>query len=214
MIDIGKIKQGTKFRTFNWGHNDYSKNDIPSTTTVIISKNHIKRNEIIKNVKTTDDFTVVQLEHNDKLVNELQKYKKIVKDRISNPDNIINNFLLCLDDYDLLLYEDTITSVNLIKNCINYINDYGKRVGVYLLLGCNSLSEKFIETVDNVILLPPYHLTYLNYMFKNSIYEIINNMDTLGQFCKANGITIDQLYKEPTILKNINNIYVYMPNKK
>ena len=212
MITIGKIKQGTRNRNFLWGHNDFDKADVPSTSLVIISKDFDKRAKLIQNVSTTDNFKVIHLTGLDiiSLGTELQKYKGMVKERLKNPDKIMSNFLLCLDDYDLLLYEENVTSVSLVKNCINYINDYGKRIGIFLLLGCNSLNERFIENIDNILLLPPYNLSYLHFIFKNSIFEVLSSLDDpIGQFCRMNSITIDQLKKEPAVLKNINNVYLF-----
>ena len=71
------------------------------------------------------------------------------------------------------------------------------------------MTERFIDNVDNILLLPPYNTQYLIYIFNNSIYNIINNIDPIGQFQTANGIKIDQVENEPAILKNGNNIYLW-----
>ena len=216
MIKIGKIKVGPRYRDFLWGHNNFSKDDLPSTTIIIISKDYVKREKVIQSI-SGDNLTVVNLNTKDtsEIIEELKKTKTLIRNRGSSNKDEYNNQLICLNDYDLLLYNDNTTEINQIKTLINYINDYGKRVGVFLILGCNSLNEKFIDSIDNIILLPPYNISNLTYLFINSTYSIINQDDPIGQFCKTNGIDINQMTKEPQILKNGNNIYLYKcPNEK
>lgn len=210
MIKIGKIKVGPRYRDFLWGHYDFSKDDLPSTTTLIISKNEGKRKEIMQSVKG-DNLNVVNMDASNisKIIDELKKAKTIIRNRLIVDNSEENTHLICLDDYDLLLYSDNTTEINQIKNLVNYINDYGKRAGVFLLIGCNTLSSRFIDTIDNIILLPPYNLSYLKMLFQNSIYEVIDRDYPIEQFCKINGLGIDQVTKEPQILKNGNNIYLY-----
>ena len=211
MINIGKIKIGPKYRKFLWGHYDFSKDDLPSTTTVIISKNEGKRKSIMNDIEA-DGIKIIHLDISkiSKIIDELKKEKEIIKNRLTKESTKEREtHLICLDDYDLLMYNDNTTEINQIKSLINYINDYGKRVDIFLLLGCNALNTRFIESIDNIILVPPYNLSYLNLLFKDSIYEIINETHPIEQFCKINGLAIDQVTKEPAILKNGNNIYLY-----
>jgi hypothetical protein len=212
MINLGKIKKGTRNLKFEWGHSDFSnKNFIPSTTTLIISKNYNKRKSIIDKLTCTEEPCEI-LNLNgldiDNLAKELRGYKDLINKRLNNQEND-KKYILCLDDYDLLLYKDYSTQIKDIKESINYINDYGKRVNIFLLLGCNEMTERFIDSVDNILLLPPYNIQYLIYIFNNSTYNIINNIDPIGQFQTANGIKIDQAENEPAIIKNGNNIYLW-----
>ena len=244
-VILGTVKKGVTTVDFTWELKDYNKQFIPSSTTLVISKDTTRRKQTLENIcKTIDEdryllkinlsselqLTAAELNiilTNCKKLIDLKRglCKELSLEQLKTDGcvNLMEKFneavvncqdvVICIDSYDLMMFEENYKSIENIKSLVNYINDWGKDCGVYLLLGMSRLNGNMqnfvIDNIDNIILLKPYNIDALLTMINNSVYKIISADNSVEQFCRANSITIDQLSMEPDIAKNGNTIYVY-----